>query len=60
MGVLVGALTLGGCRDGSDSIPGAEAPASVGTAPGPAGDPLGGIETSLDQLERDLTQVPAG
>lgn len=62
MAVLVGALALGGCRSGADSLPGADAPVSVGTvgAPGPSGDPLGGIETSLDQLEPDPTQESAG
>ncbi len=51
---LVAALAVGGCR----AVDAGSGPAGSGVTavPVPA-DPLGGVDATLDQLERDLTAV---
>jgi hypothetical protein len=51
LGVAVATLALGGCR-------GAVAAASTGSSPGAvsAADPLGGVESRVDRIERQIDQ----
>jgi hypothetical protein len=64
----VGMLALGGCRGGAVAAPGPAAPvvsagsaagASAGSA-GAAADPLGSVEATLDQIEKQVDQDGTG
>jgi len=52
--VVVCALGLGGCRGGDQVAPPVATPAVAPSAAGSAADPLAGIESEVDAVERDL------